>query len=579
MDSLYEKLSKERKELQGKGLMQDWWSTGAWQLFKAKYLYQAETPKEQYERIAATLAQYVEGHYPEWWESEFGRGYTWKQAFFDQMWCGNLSGSTPVVGNTGTNRGFSVSCSGNVLPNSIHGIYDGKTEVAVLTKNSFGTASYLGDIQPRGTTTSKGQKAVGVLPVIKGFVHDMEYVAQGGRRGAWAGYLPIEHGDFYEIVHYLKDAPDGLNIGWNVSGGVPGVYGFVERCEDGDEDAVDRFSTSLTTKMITGRGYYAFIDKINARRPKMYVDRGLLVVAPQLCNEIHLHSSEDLTYTCVLSSLNAARWDEWKDTKAAFIIQVFLDCVCEDFIVKAEGISGLERAVEFTKLGRATGVGVCGFHTYLQKNMLPFDSIEAYAWNNELFKHIHDETLKASQWLAQEFGEPEWCKGYGVRNTHRTAIAPTKSSALLMAGVSEGINPDPAMTFLQLTPAGEVDRANPVLLELMKKRGVYDKKHMQEITDAQGSVQGVDWLTEEEKRVFKTAFEIDQKVILKLAAARQRFLCQGQSLNLFFSAEEDEEYIAEVHAEAFKNPLILGLYYCYSKAGVTASKGECDVCQ
>jgi ribonucleoside-diphosphate reductase alpha chain len=572
MDSLYEKLSKERKELQAKGLMQDWWSTGSWQLFKAKYLYQAENPREQYERIAETLAQYIEGHYPEWWESEFGQGYTWKQAFFDQMWIGNLSGSTPVIGNTGTNRGFSVSCSGNVMPNSINDIYDTKREIAVLTKNSFGTASYLGDIQPRGTVTSKGQKAVGILPVIKGVVHDMEYVAQGGRRGAWAGYIPIDHGDFKEVVSYLEEAPDGLNIGWNIPNS------FNDRMENDDHEAIDRWQTFMVAKMKTGKGYFAFMDKINARRPKMYVDRGLFVVAPQLCNEIHLHSSETLTYTCVLSSQNAARWDEWKNTKSAFIGQVFLDCVCEDFITKAAGISGLEKAVEFTRLGRPTGLGICGFHTYLQKRRIPFESFEAYQFNNELFKHLHDETLEASQWLAKEFGEPEWCKGYGVRNTHRTAIAPTKSSALLMAGVSEGINPDPAMTFTQLTPAGEVDRANPVLLELMKERGVYDKRHMDELTAAQGSVQGVSWLTDEEKKVFKTAFEIDQKVIIKLAAARQRYLCQGQSLNLFFSAEEDEEYIAEVHSEAFKNPLILGLYYCYSKAGVTASKGECDTC-
>lgn len=571
MDNLYEKLSNERKKLQEAGEMQDWWSTGAWQLFKAKYLYDAKTPREQYSRIAKTLAQYVEGHYPDWWHKE---GFTtWEAAFFNEMWNGNLSGSTPVISNTGTNRGMSVSCSGNVMPNSINGIYEAKREVAVLTKHSFGTASYIGDIQPRGTPTGKGQTATGVLPVIKGVVLDMEYVAQGGRRGAWAGYLPLEHGDFYEVVKYLEESPDGLNIGWIVKNS------FIERLDNDDEDALDRFQEHLCTKMKTGKGYHSFIDKINARRPKMYVDKGLYVVAPQLCNEIHLHSSEDVTYTCVLSSQNLARWDFIKNSRATFIATVFLDCVAEDFIAKSEGIKGLEKARKFTQLGRALGLGVCGLHTLFQKKRIPFDSLEAYALNNEIFKHIGDKSLEASRWLAKEFGEPEWCKGYGVRNTHRTAVAPTKSSALLMAGVSEGINPDPGMTFTQLTPAGEVDRANPVLLEIMKERGVYDKRHMQEITDAQGSVQGVDWLTPEEKQVFKTAFEIDQKAILKLAAARQRYLCQGQSLNLFFSADESEEYIAEVHAEAFRDPLILGLYYCYSKAGVTASKGECEQCQ
>lgn len=573
MDSLYEKLSNERKKLQASGDMPDWWSTGAWQLFKAKYMYQAKTPREQYQRIAKTMAQYIEGTYPDWWEVE---GYTtWEQAFFDEFWCGNLSGSTPVVGNAGTDKGMSVSCSGSVIPNSINGIYEAKREVAVLTKHSFGTASYIGNIQARGTPTGKGQVAAGVLPVIKGFVHDMEYVAQGGRRGAWAAYLPLEHGDFYEVVKYLEEAPDGLNIGWIVTDN------FIKRLDNDDEDAVDRFQEHMTAKMKTGKGYHSFIDKINARRPQIYVDMGLYVVAPQLCNEIHLHSSEDLTYTCVLSSTNAAMWkqNEIKGSKSVFIHTVFLDCVAEDFIRKSEGVSGLEKARRFTQLGRALGLGVCGLHTLFQKERISFESMEAHMLNNEIFKHIHDQSLEASQWMAKALGEPAWCKGYGVRNTHRTAVAPTKSSALLMGGVSEGINPDPGMTYTQLTPAGEVERANPILLEIMKERGVYDDKHMQEIIAAQGSVQKVDWLTPEEKQVFKTAFEIDQKAILRLASARQHYLCQGQSLNLFFSADEDEEYIAEVHAEAFHDPMILGLYYCYSKAGVTASKGECEVCQ
>lgn len=712
MDNLYEKLSKERKALQEAGEMAGWWSTGAWQLFKAKYLFEAKTPREQYRRIADTLAQYVEGNYPSWWVQEMGIGVTWADAFFNEMWQGNLSGSTPVISNVGTTRGFAVSCSGNVVGNSVYDIYESMQEVAVLTKNGFGTASYLGDIPPRGVVSVKGVKSGGVVEWIKGFVLTTATVSQGqNRRGAWAGYLPIDHGDFRELVAYLKDAPDGLNIGWNVS------QDFISRLDAGDEDAIDRFQLALYTKQLTGKGYFSFMDKVNERRPEMYKKLGLLCVAMQLCvapetlvltdkghlpiealagqlttvwngeewsevtvqktsdcaellrvtfsdnsvlectrqhgfhvtrspnnatqrvsainlqvgdsvsritnpdvdsqhlvfvtavkitgrydktycftepkrnmgvfngiltancNEIHLHSSEDLTYTCVLSSMNAATYDTW-NKRSIFVAHVFLDCVNEDFVRKAKNVRGMEKAVKFAELGRPTGLGVCGFHTYLQKKRFPFDSIDAYAFNDELFTRLQDETLEASQWLASVFGESEWCKGFGVRNTHRTAVAPTKSSALLMAGVSEGINPDPAMTYTQLTSAGEVERVNQVLLELMKERGVYNKKTEQTIIDAQGSVQGVDWLTPEEKLVFRTAFEIDQFVILKLAAARQRRLCQGQSLNLFFSAEEDEEHIAAVHSEAFRNPLILGLYYCYSKSGVVASKNEtCESCQ
>lgn len=341
---------------------------------------------------------------------------------------------------------------------------------------------------------------------------------------------------------------------------------------------MDRWQIALEVKMLTGKGYFFKVDEANRHRPKMYVEHKLDVKASNLCTEIMLHSSDEYTFTCVLSSINAIHADAIMESDAVFVATVFLDCIASEFIKLAKKIKGLEKAVEFTEKGRALGLGVCGFHTYLQMNSVPLDSFEAHMFNNRLFKHLHDESLKASQWLAGVLGEPEWCKGHGVRNTHRTAVAPTKSTALIMGGVSEGINPDPAMTFTQLTPAGEVDRANPVLLAIMKERGVYDDKHMQEIVDAHGSVQGVDWLSEHEKNVYKTAFEYNQEALIRLAAARQRWICQGQSLNLFFSSDEEEAYIAYIFQLAMENPDILAVYYTYSRRGVLASKGECEAC-
>jgi ribonucleoside-diphosphate reductase alpha chain len=199
--------------------------------------------------------------------------------------------------------------------------------------------------------------------------------------------------------------------------------------------------------------------------------------------------------------------------------------------------------------------------------------------NTEIAKHIHEESLKASQWMAQTLGEPEWCIGYGVRNTHRIAIAPTKSTAALMGGVSEGINPDPAMVYTQLTSAGEVERVNPALLKIMKERKVFNKKTVSELKDKMGSVQHVDWLDGDEKRVFKTAFEINQEVVIRLASQRAKYIDQWQSLNLFFSAEESEAVISKVHQMAFEDESILALYYIYSSSGVQASNGECTSCQ
>lgn len=297
-------------------------------------------------------------------------------------------------------------------------------------------------------------------------------------------------------------------------------------------------------------------------------------------NESHTYWTGGLDVSnCVLSSMNSSKYREWKDTLAVYWGTIFLDCVASEFIEKAKGIKGLEKAVRFTEKSRALGLGNCGLHTLFMQENLAFESFEAHMLSQEIQAKIHEQSINASKDLAAILGEPEWCKGYGVRNTHLIAIAPTKSTALLMGGISEGINPDPAMSYTQLTSAGEVDRINPVLLELMKKKGVYTKKHVQEITDKQGSVQHVNWLTPEEKEIFKTAFEINQKAVLRLAAARSRYIDQWQSLNLFFAADESPEWITEVHKEAFLNPDILALYYIYTQAGVQASKGECEACQ
>jgi ribonucleoside-diphosphate reductase alpha chain len=564
-DNIYRALSEERKKMQAEGLMPDWWSTGGWQLFKNKYMYQADNPREQYMRIARTLAAHTKD--PE----------VWTDKFFDVMWKGWLSPSTPVLSNTGTTRGLPVSCAGSYIDDSIYGIYRAKQETAMLTKYGFGTSSYLGDIRARGTEIFGGGKSSGVLPIIEGFQKDMEYVSQGtARRGSWAGYLPMDHGDYDEVVTYLEQNPDGNNIGWNVSNEV------IEKLHVfRDPEMIRRYAKALKTKMVTGKGYYFFPDKVNAKRPPWYVHHSLDVKAAQLCNEITLHSSIDYTYTCVLASMNLVHYREWKDTDAVQVGIVFLDCVAQEFIERAKNIKGLERAVAFTRKSRALGLGVCGLHSLFQQEMIAFESMDAHLLNIQIFKHIRSEAELATKQIAEWWGEPEWCKGFGRANSHLLAVAPTKSTALIMGGVSEGINPDTAMVFTQRSAGGEVDRVNPYLLALMKKLGVYNKRNVEDIRDAMGSVQHVTWLNDEQKMVFRTAFEINQHVILRMAAARGKFLDQWQSLNLFFSAGEDEKYVNDVHREAFLNPDILGLYYVYSKAGIQASndKNECVACQ
>lgn len=565
-NNLYKKLSDERKALQEQGLVPEWYTTAGYQMFKEKYEYEVDgrSVRGQFERIAKTAAKHLIG-------TKYEKDAETK--FFDMLWKGWLSPSTPVLANMGTTRGMPVSCSGTKTQDSVDGFYSNLHEVAMLTKHGFGTASDFSDIRPRGSKISVGGKASGVVPVIKEHVSAMRNIAQGtARRGAWACYLNIEHGDFFEVADHVMAEPDDLNIGWTIK------QSFIDRLNAGDADAVARFQRAMKIKMVTGKGYFFFVDKANAKRPAMYVDKEMFINNSQLCSEIMLFNDEEHTYTCVLSSMNAARWNEWKDTDAPFWATVFLDCVAVEFIERAKTVRGLEKAVLFTEKSHALGLGLCGIHTLFMQEMLPFEGFEAHMLSQAISGRIWDEAVRATKDMAIELGEPEWCKGYGVRNTHLIAIAPTKSTALLMGGVSEGINPDPAMSYTQMTAAGEVDRLNPVLLDLMKKKGVYSKKQVQEITDKMGSVQHVDWLTDEEKAVFKTAFEINQTAVLRLASARSRYIDQWQSLNLFFAADEDPAWISEVHKQAFEDPNILALYYIYTQAGVQASKGECEAC-
>ena len=561
--SIYDELGEERKQLQEEDKLPNWVTTAAWQMLKENYLSKDYPDlKSVYIRVARHASQYTND--PLYWETKF----------FELFWKGYLAASTPVLSNMGTGVGCPVSCSGGFIKDSVFSFYGSQQEAAVLSKNGFGTSGYLGSIRPRGAKIAgmKGS-ASGVLPVFKDFVQMSRDISQGSqRRGAWAGYIEIDHGDFFELVNYINKNPDDANIGWNITDA------FIARLEAGDKDAIERYQKALKLKMISGKGYFEFIDKVNDQNPKMYKDRNLTVKASNLCSEIQLFSDEDHTFSCVLSSMNASLYDKWKDTDAVFVATVFLDCVNQDLIEIGTKTQGMEKVVRFAKKSRALGLGMLGFHTYLQDHMIAFESMDAYYKNTEIFKHLHDETLRASQWMAKEFGEPFWCKGYGVRNTHRIAIAPNLSSALICGSVSQGIEPIYKNAYVQNTAAGKMDRVNPSLLLIMKEKNIYSEETVKDIISHNGSVQHVDWLNDEEKAVFKTAFEIDQKQIIRLASARQRYIDQAQSINLFFSADEDESYISEVHKMAFLDPYIKSLYYIRSESGVQVNKGECIAC-
>ncbi len=558
----FEQLSIERKRIQELGLLPSWYTTQAWQMFKQKYAVSGEDAVSgRHRTIAKTLARHMKGREAEW-----------EEKFFSELWDGILSPSSPALANTGTDRGMMVACSGQVIDDSVDGFYTAMRETALLSKWGFGTSADFSGIRPRGTPISKGGKASGAVEVINDFFTTAGKISQGGaRRGSIGAYLDIEHGDWDEACDSLAAEPNGKNYGWIIRDS------FVEKLKAGDEDANRRWTKALYTKLITGKGYVFCVDKANRHRPQMYKDWGLDIKATNLCSEIMLHSSPELTYSCILASLNLVHWDRIKNSESVFIATVFLDCLCQEFIEKSDGVVGLEKVREFTIRGRAIGLGVMGFHTYLQSKGIPYIGLEAQFLSTEIAKHLHDESLRASQWLAQEYGEPMWCEGYGVRNTHRTAYAPTKTTSLLMGGVSESWFPDPGMVFDAGSSVGELRRIPPVFYELMKAKGVYSEQTIQDIIDHLGSVQHVDWLTDEEKLVYLNAFEMDQRILLRHASQRQKHTCQGQSLNFYVPEDGSEDLIAELMTTVLLDENILSQYYIYSRSGIVV-KDECVAC-
>lgn len=558
----WDQLSKERKHLQAIGHLPAWYTSQAWQMFKKSYSVPGEMAVlGRHRSIAKTLSRHLGKHATEY-----------EEKFFYQLWNGILSPASPALANAGTTRGMVVSCSGQTIDDTVDSFYTSLHETAMLSKYGFGTSGDFSSVRPRETKFGTNGKANGASDVIDDFFTAAAKISQGGnRRGSFGAYLDIEHADWDECCDKLLTDSNGRNYGWVIRDS------FIERLKAGEADAMRRFTKALHTKLITGKGYSFFIDKANRHRPQMYKDHGLEIVATNLCTEIMLHSSPTMTYSCILASLNLVHWKEILKGDSAFIATVFLDCLCSEFIEASKDIPGLQKVRDFTIKGRAIGLGVMGFHTYLQANNIPYIGLEAQFLSTDIAAHLQKESLRASQWLAQEFGEPEWCKGYGVRNTHRIAYAPTKSTSLLMGGVSESWFPDPGWVFDASSSVGELARIPPVFYELMKTKGVYSQATLNDIINNLGSIQHVDWMTPEEKLVYLNAFEMDQHILFRHAMIRQKYTCQGQSLNFYVPEDGSEDLIAELMTQVYLHEDCLAQYYIYSRSGVIV-KDECVAC-
>jgi ribonucleoside-diphosphate reductase alpha chain len=573
--------SEMRKRQQAEGEVPPWFTTGGLQLFHNKYAYKGETVSSRFRTIAKAMAKHAPKVMPSFWDTDpYTAGKSWEDVFFNTMWDGFISCSTPLLANGGLRqRGTTVSCAGGYVGNNLFDRYNAITEAAILTKHSHGTSYSIDHWPHEGAELRRGGRSQGVMPIVHSFIDVMEDVTQGSRRGSLAYSIRPQHPDFEKVLDHLYKRTESNNVGWLIDDE------FRRLLNDKDPEIFDKFQKILGVKMPRGKGYFTFIDKMNRHLAEAFRRKGLTVKASNLCQETCLGSDERYTFSCVILNYNLELYRSWPKY-LVFIGQVMSDCNISEYLETMDEMSELDRIAltkiyRFTKEFRALGSGVLGWHTLMQKERISVSSLQCMFLNDEIFRHLDEESLKASRWLAGVLGEPEGCAGLGIRNATRLMMPPTKSTAEIMAGASEGIGLDLGMAFTKQSAGGEFFRINKVLLELMKEKEVFSDENVRQIVDAKGSVQQVDWLTDDEKAVFRTAFEVPMEDYLRLCSRRQKYIDQAQSINLYFTSNDSEEYISKIHKLAFEDEGILSLYYIYSMrgAGQITRVTDCEMCQ
>jgi len=491
---------------------------------------------------------------------------------------GYYSLSSPIWSNFGRKRGLPISCFGSFVPDNMDDILYKIAEVGVMSKVGGGTSGYFGAIRPRGTPISSGGEATGVHHQLSVFDSLTNYISQGNvRRGSFAAYLPIDHAD---IEEFLKIRSEGDSI-QDLSIGVCVSDEWMRAMLDGDKEKRKIWGLVIKKRFESGYPYIFFSDNANNQAPQVYKDKGLKINHSNLCSEIMLSNGPDESFVCDLSSMNLEKWEEWKDTDAVEFLVFFLDAVMTEFIDKTEGMKFMDAPRKFAINQRALGVGVLGWHSLLQSKMIAFESMEAKFLNSQVWKFIRDHADKASATLADMLGEPPILKGYGRRNTTTLAVAPTTSSSFILGQVSPSIEPQNSNYYVKDLAKGKFTYRNPYLKQLFKDKGKHDDDTWKSVLMKGGSVQHLDFLTQEEKDVFKTFGEISQKEIIIQAAQRQKFIDQGQSLNVMIPPNTKPKEASDLTIFAWEQG-IKALYYQRSanpSQMLARSINECKSCE
>ena len=514
-------------------------------------------------------------------------GYSDK--FYHYMSQGFYSLASPVWSNFGKKRGLPISCFGSNISDDMGNILYTQSEVGMMSKLGGGTSGYFGNIRHRGAAVKNNGQASGSVHVMQLFETMVDVVSQGSvRRGRFSPYLPIEHQD---ISEFLEIGTEGNPI-QELTHGVTVTDKWMQKMIDGDQDKRNIWAKVIQRRGEIGYPYIFFKDNANNGAPEVYKDKQHTINASNLCTEIMLPSNDKWSFVCVLSSLNVLHYDKWKDTDAVETMVYFLDAVITEFMEKLEVYRDspnrddqqtflfMERAYNFSKQNRALGLGVLGWHSLLQSKMLSFNSQEAFNLNNDIFKFIQKKSYKASSELADMFGEPDTLKGYGRRNATLNAIAPTTSSAFILGQVSQGIEPIWSNIYVKDIAKIKTTIKNPFLVTLLDKKEQNIKDVWDSIRDRDGSVQHLEFLTIEEKEVFKTYSEINQMDIIYQASTRQNYIDQGQSVNIMVHPDTPVKEINNIYIQAWKLGL-KSLYYQHSMnaAQKFKQKKDCASCE
>ncbi|WP_299782203.1 ribonucleoside-diphosphate reductase subunit alpha [uncultured Formosa sp.] len=509
--------------------------------------------------------------------------------FYGYMSQGFYSLASPIWSNFGQKRGLPISCFGSHIDDDMGNILFTQSEIGMMSKLGGGTSGYFGKIRHRGAAVKNNGTASGAVHIMRLFESMVDVVSQGSvRRGRFSPYLPIDHKD---IMEFLEIGSEGNAI-QELTHGVTVTNAWMEEMIAGDVEKRTVWAKVLQSRGEMGYPYIFFTDNANNGTVDVYKDKDHPIYASNLCTEIMLPSNEDWSFVCVLSSINLLNYDQWKDTDAVETMVYFLDAVISEFIEKLESYRDskdredrqtflfMERAYNFAKENRALGLGVLGWHSLLQSKSLSFSSQEAFNLNSEIFKTIKERSYVASETLAKTLGEPEILKGYGRRNTTLNAIAPTTSSAFILGQVSQGIEPIWSNIYVKDIAKIKTTIKNPYLVKLLEEKGMNTHEVWNDIRGRDGSVQHLDFLTEDERAVFKTYSEIDQMDIIYQAANRQNHIDQGQSLNIIVHPDMPTKDINKIHINAWKLGL-KSLYYQHSMnaAQKFKQKKDCASCE